>query len=421
MKNRNNIFLINKVISMFLLLTVLCFFAGCGNKGSNAENKLSSASMPDFQYMFKELGAQTPTQKSDSGYYNVISDKIIYTDAKTLKSTPLCNKTDCLHTSNFPDCNANLADWYLSFDNFQIYNDNIYYLATAFDEIIKESEIHFNSISLDGSKKDTVLILKNELVTDWFLYNGYFYYQTTVNIGEDESNTMSGNYYRIDLSSQSEEVFIDFSKLDGIFGAEGSLRNVYDNYMYVTLSGYSSEDAYNKVINGEEIDGDALMLRKIARYSLADGSYIIIDPYNNDYEFIGFSDGKLIGTDSDGDTKKICISELDGTNPQTITEVNNLYQVFCDDNYIYVYNQSGAEDNDERKTITVYDKNSKKISDAYLPDEVANNMSLMTFYDDYMWFENSSASGNVYLCVIDKSQLLNNEQEITYQEVYKYE
>ena len=114
---KHNISLVHKRKLTALLLafsmTFLLTFSSCSNEGGSS-TKLSSSSMPDFQYMFKLLGVQTPTQKSDNGYYNVVSDHIVFTDEKTLKSTPLCNKTDCLHTSEFPDCNAKIENIHIS-------------------------------------------------------------------------------------------------------------------------------------------------------------------------------------------------------------------------------------------------------------------------------------------------------------------
>lgn len=410
----------NKIIAVCLIVTALGLFSACGKENSATVSELSSSSMPDFQYMFKADGVRTPTQKSNSGYYNVVANNIVYTDADTLKTTPLCNKSDCLHTSDFPYCNSKINDRTNTFDNFQIYRDKLYYLAEDLSDSSQGESKLLKCISLDGSEKNTVLNLKDKFIVDWFIYDGYFYYQSGITVNDDNSQTKSGNYYRIDLSTKSEEEFIDFSELENIYGAEVSMRNIYESFMYVTLSGFSSEDTYNKMINGEEFNGDASAIRKIARYDLKDGSSITVDPYDNDYEFVGFSNGKLVGTDTsaEGKTKMICISELDGTNPSVITEVNNLYQVFCDDNYIYVYNQSVILENAERKTVTVYDKTGKKLSTAYLPDLIENN--LITFYDEYIWFYIQSDSA-VILCVIDKSELLNNEKEVTYQEVYRYE
>lgn len=409
--------LIKKIISVFLILITLGLLVACDKSNSNTTIELSSSSMPDFQYMFKADGVHTPTQKSNNGYYNVVSNNILYTDSNSLKTTPLCNKSDCLHTSDFPDCNSKIKDITAAFDNFQIYNDKIYYLAQDYKSLDVETTL-LKCISLDGSKKDTVLTLTDKFVVDWFIYSGYFYYQSNITINDNNSQTKSGNFYKIDLSTKTEEEFIDFSSLDNIFGAEGSMRNIYDGFMYITLSGFSNEEAYNNMINGDEFDGDASTIRKIARVELSNGSSIIIDPFDNDYEFVGFSDGKLIGTDSnnDGKTKKICLSELDGTNPQIIAEIDNTYSVYCDDNYIYVENS--VQENSTKKTITVYDKKGEILSEACLPVELEQN--IITFYDDYIWFQiysNSSTS----LCVIDKSELLNDEEEITYKEVYTYE
>lgn len=427
MKPKYNFLIINKIISAFLILLIMCMLSGCDsskNDNNNNANKLSSESMPDFQYMFKFEGGYKPTQKSDSGYYNIVNDRIIYTDETTLKSTPLCNKSDCLHTGNYPNCNAVIKNWLLCFNNFQIYKNKIYYMAVEFSETEKKDIYYLNSISLDGSEKNLELTIKNNYVLDWFIYNGYFYYHPSIDIGND--NTKSGNFYKIDLSSKSEDVFIDFTAIPNIFGAEGFFRNIYKNYMYLTLTGYANEDAYNKIVNGETLEDNSDVIREIVRYNLYDGSYTIINPYNNEYEFVGFYNGKLLGyaNNADDDNNNVCISELDGTNPKTIITFKPGSQVYCDNDYIYVYNQSAITDtskSDEPKTITVYDGDGKKLSEVYVPDEISDSLLTTTFYDKYIWFIDNSNSGNDSLCVIDKTELLNNGKEITYKEVYSYE
>lgn len=423
---KHNISLIHKRKFIGLLLafsmTFLLTFSSCSNEGGSSA-KLSSSSMPDFQYMFKLLGAQTPTQKSDNGYYNVVSDHIVFTDEKTLKSTPLCNKTDCLHTSEFPDCNAKIENMQNCTDNFQIYDNSIYYLSFVVTDDITEEENKLIRISLDGSKRDDIITLKSKFISDWFLYDGYFYYQSMISTDNSDSESKSGNFYRINLSNNTEEEFIDFSKISGIYDAEGSLRNVYDGYMYVTLSGYKNKDDYEKITNGKDLDTVDSYTTKIARFNLTDGKCQIIDPYKNDYEFVGFSDGKLVGTIIDDKKTQICISNLDGTEPDIVTETNSKYQIFCDDSYLYVYNQSVVDENDDVKKIYVYDKNGNKKSEVTVPDEISDVISAasITFGDDYMWFQMTDSKGIKVLYCIQKSDLMKNGTKLTYKEVYRYE
>lgn len=412
-----------KIISAALavIMCALSAFAlaSCGE--DKAAGSLSSSSMPDFQYQFKIMGAQTPTQKSDNGYYNIINYNIIYTDGETLTSTPLCNKSDCLHNGDFPDCNGKVDDWALCFDNFQIYRDKIYYIAANTDSSVEGEINYLKSVSLDGSQKDTVLTLEDKFITDWFIYGGYFYYQPSVTVDSENGETQSGNFYRIDLDTKSEEIFADFSDIKGIYGATGSMRNVYEGRMYVTLYGYATEGAYEKVINGEEIDGDISTVRKIASYSLADGALTIIDPepYNHEYEFIGFTGGRLLGTDLQGNEKTVCISDLDGANPKEVVTVDSGYQVFCDDKNIYVLNHSVVDESAGDKTVTVYGTDGNRLSEASVPAFAAENMSMTAFYDDYLWFSAYSESGEAALYCIDKADLMKDGAEVAYKEVYR--
>lgn len=414
-----NMSCIKKTISIAVVILTICLLVGC--ESTDFSGELSSSNMPNFQYMFKVIGEREPTQKSNSGYYNIVNNMIIYTDSDTLKSTPLCNKSDCLHTRGFIDCNSKIDDGLNCFNNLQIYKDKIYYIAIDLREDIEEEIYYLNSISLDGSEKNKVLTLKNKFIIDWFIYDDYFYYQASVVEQGLNSEGVYKNFYRINLSTMTEEVFIDFSKLKNIFGAEGIFRNVYDGYMYITLYGYTNEESYNKVISGQEIDSNDATVRKIMRYNLSNKSISIIDPYENDYEFIGFSRGKLVGTDVDGEYKKICLSELDGSNVETILEVEAAVQVFCDDNYIYIYNQPIVQANNEEKVISIYNKNGELISETYVPESIAEWLNNITLYDDYIWFKKYTDSGQGSLCVIEKSDLINNENELTYYEVYRCE
>lgn len=423
---KHNISLVHKRKLMGFLLvfsmTFLLIFSSCSNE-EGSSTKFSSSSMPDFQYMFKLLGAQTPTQKSDNGYYNIVSDHIVFTDPQTLNSTPLCSKSDCLHTSEFPDCNAKIENMQNCIDNFQIYDDYIYYLSFLVTDDIAEEQNQLIRISLDGSKRDNVITLKSKFISDWFLYDGYFYYQSMMSTDNTDSETKSGNFYRINLSNNTEEEFIDFSKISDFYDAEGSLRNIYDGYMYVTLSGYKNKDDYEKIIKGQGLDTVDSYSTKIARFNLSDGKCQIIEPFKNDYEFVGFSNGKLVGTIIDEKKTKICISNLDGTEPDIVTEINSKYQTFCDDSYLYVYNQSIVDENDDVKKIYVYDKSGNKKSEVTVPDEISGFISAasITFGDDYMWFQMTDSKGVDVLYCIQKSDLLKNGTKLTYKEVYRYE
>ena len=185
---------IHKKVLALMIISALLVCSGCGENASSG--RISSSSMPDFQYMFKYDGARIPTQKSDSGYYNIVSDRIIFTDAETLNSTPLCNKTDCLHTGDFPDCNAKINDLESSFDNFQIYRDKMYYLATWYNENTDEISTILKSTSLDGTQSDTAMEFKDKFICDWFIYEGYFYYQTSAGI----TKRYSKNRYDTDIA-----------------------------------------------------------------------------------------------------------------------------------------------------------------------------------------------------------------------------
>ena len=95
--------------------------------------------------------------------------------------------------------------------------------------------------------------------------------------------------------------------------------------------------------------------------------------------------------------------------------------MFCDNSYIYVYNQSAIDESTDDKIISVYDKNGEKKSDVTVPAGVSDVMYAITFGDDYMWFQKSEDSGAQVLCCIKKSDLLNSGKELTYKEVYRYE
>lgn len=418
---KNYFYNTNNLIITFVLI-LLCLFSGCNVEKNIA--KLSSDTMPDFQYMFKYTGVNTPTQKSDSGYYNVVNKNIIYTDSATMKSIPLCNKSDCLHTGEYSECNAKIRDWLPCLDNFQIYKGNIYYMAMDFSGNSSKADYSYlKRISLDGSEREINLTVE-EYVRDWFIYKDYLYYQTNITVRENYSD--AGSLYRVNLSSKSEpEEFINFSKFPNIFGASASFRNIYDGYLYVTLSGFTSKKAYETVVDGGEITDDSDARREIVRYSLADGSYMIINPDGNDYEFEGFYGDKLFGyaTESDDKTNYVCISDLDGKNSQRIFDFKIGNRVYCDDKYFYLYNHFSIFEDPEKnvqKTIKTYDVNGEKIAEVNVPDEIKESLQDATFGDEYVWFvlvENEKTS----VCVIDKKELLRNGEELRYEKVYTYE
>ncbi len=414
------------VLSMICLIILCLTFSSCAEKTENTE--LSSKTMPDFQYMFKVDGIHTLTQKSDGGYYNLVDKNIIFTDKDTMKSTPLCDKSNCLHNGEYSDCNAKISDMYLCLDNFQIYDGKIYYMATDLSgDKDKQNNLYLKRLSLDGSKREIVFTFKNKDIVDWFLYDGYLYYQTNIKFDEslNKEYTQSGCFYKINLNSKEESKFIDFAETMGIYGGEGSLRNIYDGYMYVTLSGFNNKKVYERVVKGKEIKGSEASVRKIVRYRLSDGKADVIEPYD-DYEFTGFYGNKLLGyyVDKNKKIKHVCLSDLNGKNARTVFDFKNDNKIYCDDTYFYVYNQFSVFENsqsDNQKTIAVYNRKGENISKVKVPDEIKDYIEDINFYDNYLWFQINSDNGKTSVCTADKKELLKNGRELKYEKVFVYE
>lgn len=431
--------------NLFKLLALVLTFAitatsFCACSSETAVKGDTNTNMPDFQYMFKLLGSETPVQKTDNGYYTMLSNMMLYVDGKTLDATPLCSKADCLHTTDFSDCNAKIENFYMgTADNFQICGNNIYVMCddTQFSDGTESSSITTSlyQISLDGNTRNKVFTVNNSFIVDWFVLNGYLYYQAQTENQEEVSDTnvyVSGNFYKAKLNSNdTPTVLFNYEKSADAYGCKGSMVNVYDKYMYITEAGYSSEKAYKKVLNGEDID-EKDEVSYLLCINLEDGSQTIIDKNHSSIttivSFDGILDGKLLySVTSPENSEDIFISDLNGNNPSKLKTLDSdSYRIFCDEKYIYLDDGclTDVENGKENRSYTVLDKTGKQLSQVYLPQELINEHSAefypTGFDEKYMWLKGQEDS-NMALYCIDKSQMLNNGKKLEYKLVYKYE
>ena len=356
--------------------------------------------LPDFQYQFKRLGAQEPTQESENGYYNICNGVIVFTDKSTMKSVPLCPRPDCTHDGMSTDCPARINDVIICYDNFQYYRGRLYRVGAEFEPDPPREKHVLRSMEPDGSDRDVVLTF-DDYVIDWFIVDGWCYYQPMNEDGAD-----ADKLYRVSLNGGKRELFTDFSQTKEIFHAEASFRSVYRGFAYFTLYGYRNEHDYQRLLDGAEVSSlDPICC--IARVDLSSGMFTKISPYE-DYDLVGFSGDLLVGV-SDG---AVILSALDGSDPHVICPAQNSI-VRCDEEYLYLIPNG-------EQTVTALDMTGKRIATATLPDALNGSRYNLLFYDNYIWFESYTEDGQYALCYIKKADLLQDGAVVPYEKTYLY-
>ncbi len=104
----------------------------------------------DDQVFFDVYHAMTSCKE---GYYFTKDEFLYFIDKDTLQTVPLCNKPDCEHNIECPDCNAYLpVEQYLTYFGLYYYNSNIYILGT--DGELNSKSLYLYEISKDGKERN---------------------------------------------------------------------------------------------------------------------------------------------------------------------------------------------------------------------------------------------------------------------------
>lgn len=380
---------ISAVLSALIITAVFC---GCNNNGEKpSDNKYNY--LTDTQLAFSPVLpiGEGNIAKCETGYYALATDKIYYIENETMKSTPLCNKPNCMHNSE--SCNAKIG----IVDNIAYYDGNIYYMAKAGIDYKFEGWC-LTKMSADGSKKE-ILLHTTDNCNDWIIHRGVCYYTVKKYRVNKDTGTESFDYadcyiysYPLDKSSEPKAVY---------FAEEVEKNAEFNGIMAYGDNLYFREFGSKRDNVKEDID-------KMVRLNLKDFSFSnMVSPQGTVMDRPMYLDGALIFGSGDKENGKYLYyrTDFDGNNPEKCFSCYPGEEVICDGKYLYVdnhimlmspqYFQEDVPVNREERYIKVYDSQLNEVDKFSLGDGPATTWWLTPIDDRVFMFAGASTSGDV--------------------------
>ncbi|MCH5300494.1 MAG: hypothetical protein J1E56_04170 [Ruminococcus sp.] len=384
-----------KKILLILLTAFLAVSCGCSQKEvTEIDYSDTYVENQDFQYNFCDKDtSRFIIQKCDDGYYFKFDSFLYFVDEKNMSVNPLCNKSDCLHDKETTvikqtECTAYLSESILNSDFFY-YNDHIYSFN---DESYVEEEsnewIILNSIyktDADGTNKEKVFTIDKEIKT-WFIHRNIIYYTCA------ENNLVIG----YDLSSNKAETVLDLDSF-GLFNTTLDNMLAYGNNLYFGISGFESEEEFNKMVAGEDISPYefyyVLNIIDNTSYEISSslsGSIIVFEGFENDCFLYSEAD-----YDNKNSPKTLYSVKNKAVKTQLDFKYENLFERYYSDNRFIYVKKAETIDDLENNIFEVYDKNNKQVAKIDFPDGFANNFYLGD--NNYLfYFEGTNKGERLY-------------------------
>lgn len=386
-------------ITLLLYIIIVTLICGCNKQiTENTDNQGVIISSQDDEYYFeKPTSSGQSMAESDDGYYffSGPSDSFLYyLDKKTLKTTILCNKPDCLH-DNEPDpsriinCNAFFSS---ATSNLICYDSNLY-VFNPFGEYGSEC---FYQVSLDGTQRRKVYTFK-ESPTNIVIHRGYIYYSTSdiSAKSDEEKSTKSITYiYRISINDP-------ITKPERIYEFTGFYADIcnlvcYGNGLYFATTEYKDSllENYSSTVYMYNIENDTLIKigQDMGKFAFC-GSSIIYYWDTHTYK-----------------------CNLDGSYK---TQLPNVIGVpLSDSNGRYIYTDTllnKRRNPKEKRQILVYDLEGNPVKALSI-----DNLGIDQLYggdNDYIFLPDSSSKKNEFgnistLWLIDKSKIAGGNAKI---------
>ena len=448
-----------KQISIALAAAMLAcsLFCGCRSDETDHKNDINHDNIKyentyidgqDYQFQFYNNPAFSKINQAENGYYFISNNYFYYIDGKTMKTTPLCSKPNCLHdkeddADEKQNCNA-YADTSIpdAYQQLVCYGNNIYYIRKYTDEDDEQTYSEIVRVSSDGSSRETLFRFDNSNprippVT----HRGYLYYPIstyTVTDKKDENGNTILDYdtkiYRFDLSKNKPdpEVLIENDE----FGSDGNIIinevNAYGNYLIISYSDFSeyidSQGNRHSIGNSEQIISVNIQDKKIVRLSDVE-----LPEKDTRISNIRFAGGKILFNLKNADSKLtngIYTMNFDGTDiKKVITKTDEFRNALLssDENYIYLSIHS-----DDKQIIQIYDQDFKLINTASLPAKDSGSgfqpgsgdKIICWGYEDLgaeTTAEGFFSYGNhirYYVNYVEKSELLKNNAELEWKNAF---
>lgn len=348
------IFKMKKLLSALLialLLPTMMLMSACNDASKTSDDKLSFDYTTNFQYYYSNLnGINFPVTKSEKGYYVFLPNNYLYyIDRKSQAATPLCNKPNCSHNS--VDCNA----YFNLFVNasgesanvVQYYDGNLYIVVKDEDAMGNFLGNILYKVTPDGSTREKLIEFKDG-ISHWLIHKGYFYFSQDKFADDIDSYSVYDSFsikrYKINnIKSKPEEIFNSKNYSDNLRGT--FQFTAYDDYIYVPVLPISEDE-----IKKQEESGKVTVSTYQEFYSININTIKINQIRNDEGDVCSpfFYNGQLTYLIDNSDTNgkfKYFTSELDGSNPKLLTEMNYGDNLFANESQLYLQNFS--EDTDE--------------------------------------------------------------------------
>lgn len=389
------------LISIILILTITLI--GCGCNDINNEYDENYNYITDCQLAKAALlqpFAKCNVTKCETGYYALASKILYYIEGSTMRTTPLCNKPNCMH--NNESCNA-----YVGVVDDIFYSDGyIYYMESAgVDHEFEGSS--FVKMSADGSQKEEVLYTEYS-PDDWIVHKGRIYYCVKKYLVDDNTGLDDINYadcyiysYPTDKSSDVKEIyFAEEVEKD----AQISSLTAYGDNLYFHLYGMKR---YN----------DKIEVVKSLKLNLSDSTVTeTVSPSGEQISGPMYLDGMLIfssGEEEDG--KHLYYkTDFDGNNPEKFISTYDGENIICDGKYLYVdnyfalnlskYIENDEPVNKEERYIKVYDSGLNKVDEFSLGSDSAKTWCILPIDDKVFMFCGKSDDEEI-IFYYDKTEL----------------
>jgi len=325
---------------MLIIILLASTLSGC--KKENVNISIEDDDLDVSQSYF----ASHYIAKGQDGYYFLDTHNIMYFDAATHQTIPLCSKAECKHNSS--ECMSyinGLHKFYIFFYDGKLYWPESSGGMFTLMECGQDGSNHKKVASLCPYSDDTTI--------DFVFVNGYIYFT------ENGGNTISDN----DKTIQLKRMSLDNKKIEDVYKYTGR------NGVIQTLKAYS-EDVYFIITEIEETGGNAFRrvgkgiytsnvksneTKKVIDDSVSD---FCVDTKNKSLYYYVYSDG--LYRVKDNNKEKIT----------TATEQTGFCSLIYDGEYVYMDNSywkffSGyflKQDYDIKAMIWIYDDGSLKTS-----------------------------------------------------------
>ena len=378
-----------KKILLSLFIFIIFYGISCGKQSVDT----------DYKYMYSESNSVQALTASNDGYYFINGLYLYFCDYETMESVVLCNKPNCLHDKELDEKKKYNCNGFLITEGdsklITTYDNYLYcYIGMDFLKDIWQPELI--RISLDGSKRETVCILEQN-ITSIALHRGKLYYATSVS-SDDEQEAQDGIY---EYSLKEYDVFKKSAKPIEIVSGKEVMAVIHDITPVGNKVRYTKNAEEDNIIAGKEFVYDIddksvnqiaedINLKYVGPLTISEGDYIFTPISINDGN-IEYSDYIYKNNIETGISEKLFKREF--------SDIMH----YSDDNYIYVDNILSIEDGNQNRVITIYDKKGNKVDSI---DITANNIyaSFISGDEKYMFLRGRNEE-KAYIRYADKSKI----------------